>query len=58
MRVTLYSMARSRADEYRKNAEQCEQAAKRALNPALADEYLNLTKHWRQLADLADLKGY
>ena len=47
-------MALSRADEYRKNAEQCEQAAKGATSPVLADEYLKLAKHWRQLAEWAD----
>jgi hypothetical protein len=50
-------MASSRADQYRKNAEQCEQEAKRVLSPLIADEYRKLAKQWRQLAELADHDG-
>ena len=46
-------MASSKAHEYRENAERCEQEATRALTPALADEYLELAKQWRDMAEWA-----
>jgi hypothetical protein len=48
----------SRADDYRKNAEQCEQEAKRALSPLIADEYRKLAKQWRLMAEQANYNSF
>ena len=47
-------MSKSRSDEYREDAEQCEQEAKCATHTAVAYQYLELAKHWRRLVERMD----
>jgi hypothetical protein len=44
-----------RAERYRKKAAECEQAAQRLSDPATRSIYLDLVKHWKDLARQAEM---
>jgi hypothetical protein len=51
-------MVRSKALEYRENADLCEQQAERAPTSYFAEQFRKLAQHWRELAEHAEHKGF
>jgi uncharacterized protein YozE (UPF0346 family) len=48
----------SRALEYRKNAELCEEEAEHAPTAYFAEQFRKLAQHWRELAEYIEDKGF
>ena len=44
----------SRADEFRKNANECRQQAAKAFNPLDKERWLKIAEHWLRMAQEAD----
>jgi hypothetical protein len=44
----------SRADEFRKNADECRQKAAKAFNPLDKERWLKIAEHWLLMAQEAD----
>jgi hypothetical protein len=44
----------SRADEFRKNADECRRQAELSLNPLDKERWLKIAEHWLQMAQEAD----
>jgi hypothetical protein len=44
----------SRADEFRKNADECRQHAAKAFNPLDKERWLKIAEHWLLMAQEAD----
>ena len=40
----------SRADEFRRNADECRQQATKAINPLDKERWLKIAEHWLQMA--------
>jgi hypothetical protein len=47
---------KSKADEYRANADQCEWLAEQDNDPVLGKHYLVIAQQWRLMAETADVK--
>jgi len=54
MRLRVYGASMSRADEYRKLAEEAKRRAEAATESAAKAMYQQLAASWEQLADRAD----
>ena len=46
-----------KADDYRRQAEECFESAKRARKPAAKARYIELVRKWLALAERIDLEG-
>jgi len=57
-RAAFRKMVSSKALEYRKNAELCEEEAERAPTEYFAEQFQKLAQHWRELAEYAEDKGF
>ena len=44
----------SRADEFRKNADECRQQAAKSFNPLDKERWLMIAEHWLRMAQEAD----
>jgi hypothetical protein len=54
-RALLGANPMSRADEFRKNADECRQQAAKAFNPLDKERWLKIAEHWLLMAQEADV---
>jgi hypothetical protein len=57
-RAAFRKMVSSKALEYRKNAELCEEEAERAPTEYFAEQFQKLAQHWWELVEYAEDKGF
>jgi hypothetical protein len=51
-------MVTSKAAEYLKNAELCDEEAARVPTTYFAEQFRRLAQYWRELADHAETRGF
>jgi hypothetical protein len=57
-RPAFRKMVSSKALEYCKNAELCEEKAEHAPTAYFAEQFRKLAQHWRELAEYTEDKGF